>query len=59
MSETSNTKTMLLTIIAIALVAVLGVMFYQMNQDSPAEEAAESISDAADDVGDAVKDATN
>lgn len=57
MSEESNTKTMLLTIIAIALVAVLGVMFYQMNDDTPAEEVAESIDDAQEDVSDAIDDA--
>jgi len=45
---------MLMTIIAVALVAVLGVMLYQMNQKSPAEEAAESVGQAAEDVGDAI-----
>jgi len=54
MSESSNTKTMLMTIIAVALVAILGIMFYQMNQKTPAEEAAESVSEAANDIGDAI-----
>mgnify|MGYP001081782373 FL=1 len=54
MSEGSNTRTMLMTIIAVALVAVLGVMLYQMNQKSPAEEAAESVGQAAEDIGDAI-----
>ncbi len=59
MSESSNTKTILLTIIVIVLFGILGIMFYQMNQDTPAEEAAQSISEAADDIGDAVQDTMN
>jgi len=54
MAEGSNTKTMLLTVIAIALVAILGIMFYQMNQKTPAEEAADSINQAAEDIGNAL-----
>ncbi len=47
----------------VVAVAVLGYMFYQSQQQTPAESAIESMADsvgeAADSVGDAARDATN
>jgi len=57
--STGNSKNGLLVIIAVVAIAILGVLLYQANQDSPAEEVAESIGDAASDIGDAAQDATN
>jgi hypothetical protein len=38
----------ILAIIAVALIAIAGVMIYQTTQGGPAEEVAESISGAID-----------
>lgn len=43
----------ILTIIAVALIAIAGILFYQSQQKSPAEEVADSVSQAAQDIGDA------
>ncbi len=47
-------NTGLLTIIAVVLIAIAGIMLYQANQDTPAEQAAESIEEVGDEIGDAV-----
>lgn len=54
MSEGKNNNG-LLTIIALGVIAIAGVLIYQANQDSPAEQVADSIGDAADDIGDAAQ----
>ena len=46
----SNNNSGLLAVIAVVLVAILGLAVYQMNQDSPAEEVAESVSGAINDA---------
>ena len=43
----------ILTIIALAVVTIAGVMVYQAQQKSPAEEVVDSIGNAAEDIGDA------
>ncbi len=52
MSEGKNNSG-LLTIIALGVIAIAGFLFYQSQQESPAEQVADSISEAADDIGDA------
>lgn len=49
----------LLAVIAVVLIAILGIAVYQMNDKTPGEEVADSISDAADSIGDAANDAAN
>lgn len=44
----------LLALIALGVIVIAGVMVYQETQQTPAEEAAESVSDAANEIGDAV-----
>jgi hypothetical protein len=50
MSKSNENNSGLLAVIAVVLVGILGVLIYQANQDSPAEEVAESISGAIDDA---------
>lgn len=49
----------LLTIIALVLIAILGVVVYQATEKSPSEKVADSISDTIDDIGDAAHDAAH
>jgi len=45
-----NTNT-ILVLIFIALVAVFGFMIYEANQDTPAENIAESVGEITDEIG--------
>ncbi|MEM7618470.1 MAG: hypothetical protein AAF244_03695 [Pseudomonadota bacterium] len=54
MSKTSKTGNILLALIAVVLVAILALMLYQMNQKTPAEKAADNISEAAENIGKAL-----
>lgn len=49
----------LLTVIAVVLIAILGVVVYQATEKSPGEQVADSVSDTMDDIGDAAQDAAN
>lgn len=44
----------LLTIIAVVLIAILGVVVYEATEKSPEEKVADSISDTVDDIGESV-----
>jgi len=44
----------LLALIALGVIVIAGTLVYQETKKTPAEEAAESVSDAANEVGDAV-----
>ena len=44
-----NNKTILL-VIAIILVAILGILLYEANQDTPAEQAGETIEKVGEDL---------
>ena len=51
MSKSSGTKTFFLAIIALALVGILGVMLYQVNQKTPEEKLSDSINDTIEAIG--------
>ncbi len=44
----------LLTVIAIVLIAILGVVVYQATEKSPSEKVADSVADTVDDIGESV-----
>lgn len=44
----------LLTIIAVVLIAILGVVVYKATEKSPSEKVADSVSETVEDIGDAV-----
>ena len=46
----------ILGIIAVVLIAILGLLVYENTKKSPAEEMADSIGKAVEDVGEAVQD---
>lgn len=56
MSE-GKSNTGLLAIIAVVLIAILGIAVYEMN-DEP-DTLGEAIEQAGDDIGDSIDDATN
>ena len=53
-----NNNKGLLTVIALVLIAILGVVVYQATERTPAEKVADSVADTVDDIGDAARDAT-
>lgn len=54
-----NNNSGLLVIIAVVLIAILGIVVYKANERTPAEKVADSVSDTIDDIGDAAQDAAN
>ena len=53
-----NTTKVLLEILVVAVVGILGVMLYETNQDTPAENMSESVNEFTEEVGDEFDDAT-
>lgn len=49
----------LLVIIAVVLIAILGVVVYKANEKTPEEKIADSVSETIDDIGNAAQDAAN
>ena len=55
-----NSNTGLLVVIAVVLIAILGIFIYQAQEpDTVGEQISESVEEMGDDVGDAVDDATD
>lgn len=54
-----NNNSGLLVIIAVVLIAILGVVVYKANEKSPGEKIADSVSETVEDIGDAAQDAAN
>lgn len=49
----------LLALIAVILLAILGLMIYQATKKTPEEKIADSVSETLDDIGNAVSKKTN
>ncbi len=52
-----NTNTLLIFIF-VALVGIFGFMVYEANQDSPAEQMADSFGEVTEEIGDEIDDST-
>lgn len=44
----------LLTVIAVVLIAILGVFVYEATKKTPGEQVADSVADTVDDIGESV-----
>ncbi len=53
-----NTTKILLTILVIAVLGILGVMIYQSQNETPADQMADSVNEFTEEVGDEIDDAT-
>lgn len=49
----------ILILIAVVVIAILGVVLVQANQKTPEEKMMDNVSEAVDDMGDAAKDAAD
>jgi hypothetical protein len=49
----------LLVIIAVVLIAILGIVAYKATEKTPGEQMADSVSETMEDIGDAAQDAAN
>ena len=54
MSKVKNNSG-LLAVIAVVVIAILGILVYQMNQKTPEEQIADDISNVVNDIGSSFK----
>lgn len=54
MAVNSNDNKTILIVIALVLIAILGILVLQTTQKTPEEKIADSVSDVVEDIGNAV-----
>tara|TARA_B100001146_G_C15934928_1_gene328805 strand:+ start:97 stop:267 length:171 start_codon:yes stop_codon:yes gene_type:complete len=53
-----NMTKILLTILVVAVIGILGLMIYQSQQKSPAQQMADDFGEVTEEIGDEIDDAT-